>query len=376
MSTDTPKSPAALTSRARALLESTSFAEVLAGAKLGTAHVESANVLSGRNTNVAVHTDSGRGLFVKLVDPDPSNTGFEHTMKFEDFAHVNRRSMRSAGVPTLLASSREHGILVYELIPDARSLAATFDDREMDATRFESVGRQLATFHSASEGIDSIPTAAHRFPPLGSLRALPLKYWTGCSAAELEAWSLMQADAPLLDALADLRSQEADAPQRPVHGDMRLDQVLLDADSTYLTDFEDFRLGDPARDIGALLGDLTYRAVLSIIKDWSGDFALDADLTHESILDRGTDALEAQRPAFTEFWNGYRSVTGDLDSELTTRATAWVGWHMFDRLLAAGKDRNRLLSVHRAAAGIGRAATMDPARFRATFEAIPTGGQA
>ncbi|MDJ0393819.1 class V lanthionine synthetase subunit LxmK [Rhodococcus sp. G-MC3] len=373
MSPDVPKSPAALDSRARALLESTSFADVLSDANLGTAVIDSAHVLSGRNTNVAVHTDSGVGLFVKLVDPDPSNTGFDHTMKFENFARINRASMHSAGVPTLLASSHEHGILVYELVPDARTLAATFDERDMDATKFEVVGRQLAVFHSAAEGIDSIPVTPHRFPPLGSLRALPLRYWTQCSAGELEAWSLMQSDRPLLDALADLRAQEAAAPQRPIHGDMRLDQVLLDETSVYLTDFEDFRLGDPARDIGALLGDLTYRAVLSIIKDWSGDFALDADLTHETILDRGTDALDAQRPAFTEFWNGYRSVTEHLDSDLTTRATAWVGWHMFDRLLAAGKDRNRLLSVHRAAAGIGRAATMDPVRFSATFEAIPTG---
>lgn len=365
-------SPPVLDSRARALLESASFSDVLAGAELGSVRPDSARVLSGRNTNIAVRTDAGIDLFVKLVDPDPSNTGFAHTMKFEEFARINREQMQSAGVPTLLASSPEHGILVYELVRDARTLAELFDDRDIDPARFDAVGRQLAVFHSVSGGTDSIPTAPHRFPPLGSLRALPLEYWTRCSAAELEAWSLMQADEQLVAALDDLRRQEAKVPQRPVHGDMRLDQVLLDAHAVYLTDFEDFRLGDPARDIGALLGDLTYRAVLSIIKDWSGDFALDADLTHEAILDRGTDALEAQRPVFTAFWNGYRAVTGQADSELTTRATAWVGWHMFDRLLAAGKDRNRLLSVHRAAAGVGRAAMMDPERFSATFEAIPS----
>lgn len=162
-----------LDSRARTLLGSASFAEVLSSANLGAAQPESARVLSGRNTNIAVRTDTGVDLFVKLVEPDPSNTGFAHTMKFEEFARINRTRMRSAGVPTLLSSNPEYGILVYELVPDARTLAETFDDRDIDPTRFDAVGRQLAVFHSASEGLDLIPTVPHRFPPLGSLRALP-----------------------------------------------------------------------------------------------------------------------------------------------------------------------------------------------------------
>jgi hypothetical protein len=54
------------------------------------------------------------------------------------------------------------------------------------------------------------------------------------------------------------------------------------------------------------------------------------------------------------------------DSDLLVRATAFAGWHLFDRTLAVASQSGRLSPVHLAAAGVGRQALLTPERYAAT----------
>lgn len=322
-------------------------------------------MLDGRNLNFRARLTDGSGIFVKqFVTPADGDArhvdaNFGRALGFERFRR-DHPGLQELGAPQLIAADESERIMIFEPLDDVRSMATLADENALTPMILRRSGQALGRLHGAPP--DGVVVEAHRFPPLAALRAIPLATWMTCSAGELEAWRLMQQDEGLGQALARLRDSEDRAEHTPIHGDLRLDQVLVSTDAVHLTDFEDFRKGDPARDIGALLGELVYRAVLSIVKDWTGSFTMDVAFTHEEIVDRGAAELDDRLPLIAAFWDGYREVR-QVDDDLLERSTAWLGWHMFDRLLAGSADRNKLLSVHRAAAGIGRAVVVSPQRY-------------
>lgn len=54
--------------------------------------------------------------------------------------------------------------------------------------------------------------------------------------------------------LRDLEKRRPDAPLRPIHADMKLEHVVLDADQTTLIDTESVSLGLPDYDLAQLFG--------------------------------------------------------------------------------------------------------------------------
>jgi hypothetical protein len=68
-----------------------------------------------------------------------------------------------------------------------------------------------------------------------------------------------------------------------------------------------------------------------------------------------------------EFWRAYTQVRPDIDPGLPVRATAFAGWHLLDRLVAGALSSARLSAIQRAAAGVGRAALVNPEKFATTL---------
>lgn len=378
--------PAGLPPAIRRLLDSTALTTVLTRAGRGRLDVTTVQVLAGRNDNIAARTVDGEGVFVKQFERPPdgrsaTSAAQAHTLAFERYRATRPDRLAGLRAPELLAAGApEDGgaLLAYELLTGVRTFADLADEGDLTTDHLAAAGAALAALHRAPVTAD-VPTARHRFPPSAAFTAIGRHSWSVASAAELEAWALLQSDAELQVAVARLRDREDQGRQVPVHGDLRLDQLLQSDTGVHVTDFEDFRRGDPARDLGSLLGELAYRAILAIIKDRDGSFSMDVEFTHEEIVDRGARELDAALPLMRALWAGYRTAPAppgpgpdgpddpDPDPELAERSAAWLGWHMFDRLLASSKDRNRLLSVHRAAAGIGRAVLLDPARHLPAF---------
>ncbi|MEV0535523.1 class V lanthionine synthetase subunit LxmK [Kitasatospora sp. NPDC050463] len=345
--------------------------------------------LPGRNDTWAGPTTTGAAVFVKrLTGPkEDVRQRLDRALTFERFSdHAPAGHLRG---PRLLGHDADAGLMAFEYLADARGgdiLTGTGPEAADTAWK---TGGALARLHgtaapSGGAGLE------HRPPALPSdflLRGLPLPMYERASGAELQAWHLLQNDPAVLDAIDSLLDAERTAPRGPAHCDLRLDQLLITPGSptgALAADWEEFRLADPARDVGSLAGEFLYRSVMDIVSPGAPDLPSngsdgtdreqfpDTTLTRGDVLRRGAGALARLRPVVRAFWSGYRAERPDADPRLAERATAFAGWHTIDRLLAAAARRNRLLGIERAAAGIGRTALLEPARFAPV---IGLGGQ-
>lgn len=326
----------------------------------------SVNAPPGRNDSWAGSTESGRQVIVKrlLGIPEDAESRMDRLLAFERFAERNPQVAQYA--PAFLGADREARLMAYEYVEDATSGAAKLVDDDFDNGLAESVGRAIGLLHGADAGIsEEYDRSLPPLPETTLMNGLPLLVFNGFSAGELEAWRLMQQDVVLVRALEKLRVQEAEAPRVPSHCDLRVDQLLFVDRRVYIVDWEEFRLADPARDVGSFAGEWLHRSVLDIVTNRgdTDDAFIDLELTHEQVLQRGVAKMERLLPRFHHFYRGYRSVMGDTDHGFSERVTGYAGWHLLDRLLAGAYRSHRLSGIERAAAGVGRTAILSPGKF-------------
>ncbi|MFJ8626473.1 class V lanthionine synthetase subunit LxmK [Kitasatospora sp. NPDC093550] len=327
----------------------------------------------GRNHAWSGDTASGRRVFVKRLVGGEADVRERMTriQSFESF--VTTVDELAAHVPVLLGLDGTAGLVVFEHIA-ARTGAELMVDEDFDGELAFLVGQKIGVLHSAAP-VGDVDATEPVMPEPALLRGLPLAMFNELSFAELEAWRLMQRDEALREALENLRRWEKEAPRVPSHTDFRVDQLLIkEGDLPVIADWEEFRLADPARDVGAFAGEWLYRSVLDIVTNrGDGDIPFpDTELTHEQILARGAEKMERLLPLVHQFWRGYRT-RAEPDPGFAVRATAFAGWHLLDRLIAGAAQSQRLSGIERAAAGVGRGALITPHRFAALlgFEDTP-----
>lgn len=319
--------------------------------------------LPGRNAVWIGRTTSGRRVFVKQALGDQ---GAERVRRQELFDHVSRELWPAAQHPgpRLLASDPDVGLVAFEAV-DGRDGASLVIDEAVDEDLASALGQILARVHSAPGRVAGreLDPAEGLFPVVSLLHAVPPEAFEMMSFADVQVMQFLQADIPLVESIHRLHELAAQAPAVPIHGDLRMDQVLVGSDRTYLTDWEDFHLGDPARDVGSFAGEFLYRAVLDIVTDRGQAPAPTDVLTHEDVLARASASITRQVPVIRALWRSYTAHRPDIDPGLPVRATAYAGWHTIDRLFASASRASRLRAVERAAAGIGRSALLNPDRF-------------
>jgi hypothetical protein len=337
-----------------------SVAPFLDGLGLGAFVPGTLQSFGGRNDNWAGTTTTGAQVFVKRVQrgQDPGPDRFTRSVSFETMAR--RTGAATPAAPACLGWDDDNGLIAFELIADARPANEMAMAGEFDARLGRLAGRITGRLHSMASGTGELDTSPPVPPDLGWLTALPWEVLPQVTMAELEALRIMQNDAEVVAALRRMRAAEAEAPPVPIHGDLRLDQFLVHQGSLYLTDWEEFRLGDPARDLGTVVGECLHRAILAIVERSGGPIDSDAALTPREVVTLATEQLRRQRPVIEAYCAGYREIR-PIDRDLAVRSASFAGWHMFDRLYASGQQRSRLSSLHRAAAGVGRTVLLDPA---------------
>ncbi|MFR0358368.1 class V lanthionine synthetase subunit LxmK [Streptomyces sediminimaris] len=350
-----------------ALDDEPAVAALLASLGLGAFDPDGVTSHVGRNDNWSGPTTTGARVFVKrLGGPSPADARrrFSRLLAFESLA------ARAAGGalrgPRFLGHDERELLVAFELLDDARSGAELAADDAFDDELCRAAGRITGALHELPADAGSLDATPHPLPATDKLRALPLPAFTGATFGELETWRLLQADGELMEALARLRRREqASADKRPIHGDLRLDQFLWTPERLHLTDWEEFRLGDPARDVGAFVGEWLYFAVRGIPKAIGNEpgFTFGHETTHDEILAFGVRELDRLRPRTAAFWDGYRSVRTTVDEGLRARAAAFAGWHMFDRMFATAMVGGRVQAADRACAGIGRTVLLSPDGF-------------
>ncbi len=329
----------------------------LTGLGLGALRQEAITAFFGRNDSWAGVTDAGVPVFVKktLGEADLVRLRVERTRAMS--ALLDGHPVINA--PRFLGGDAESGLVAFALLQDARSGADLASDDDFTWELAGSAGLQIGTLHTLqAPPVVAEDTSPPPVPPLGRLSALPLSVYAAASGAELEAWAILHNDPAIVEAIGDLARWERRAPRVPVHCDIRLDQFLYHDATLYLTDWEEARPADAARDVGAFAGEWLYRGVLGMA---GGD-----DTPNErEVLANGTRRFEALRPCIESFWSGYLRArpAARSDRELAARAAGFAGWHLIDRLIVAGHRRGRLSPLERAAAGVGRRLLLDPAAF-------------
>ncbi|QWF82522.1 class V lanthionine synthetase subunit LxmK [Amycolatopsis sp. CA-230715] len=328
---------------------------LLRGLGLGGFVPESGVSYLGRNQNCAGRTTAGAEVFVKKIDG--AAVQFERAVRFEE---MNReRGGGGVRAPSLLGHDERNGLLVFERVLGHRSGAELATDDRITASDCARMGALLGRLHGFPAADPTRFGAAQSvLPEEPALRRLSAAQFVELSAAELELWNLIQYDRVLLAAVDRLREHERAAVHRPIHADLRLDQYLIDGASVYLTDWEEFRLGDPARDVGGFVGEWLYRAVLGIAGNGDDDLS-----GHEGVLRRGVAEIAGIRPLVSSFWRGYREAADFADAGLAARAVGYAGWHTFERLFASARFGPRLSATQRAVVGVGRTALVRPEKF-------------
>ncbi|MEU7042837.1 class V lanthionine synthetase subunit LxmK [Streptomyces varsoviensis] len=331
---------------------------------LGAFDPDDVHTRVGRNDNWAGRTTTGAQVFVKRLGgpvPEDARRRFERILAFEELATLHPGALTG---PDLLGHDPESLLVAFTLLPDARSGSELAADNAFDEELSRTAGRITGALHGLSPDEVVLDSTAHPMPPIHPHNAIPLRGYVSSTFGELETWRIIQSDQELMEALRALRKAEsAVTDRRPIHADLRLDQFLLAEDILHLTDFEEFRIGDPARDVGGVVGEWLYAAMHGIPRAIGDepDFALGHQASHEEILRHGTAELDRLRPRIQAFWAGYREVRGaQAANELRVRAAAYAGWHMFDRMLATAMVGGRVQAVDRACAGIGRTVLVAP----------------
>ncbi|MFW6692172.1 class V lanthionine synthetase subunit LxmK [Streptomyces sp. MAR4 CNX-425] len=312
--------------------------------KLGFGAVapESVRAYPGRRDKCSGITSDGRGVFVKRESP----AGLERVRAVEGMHLPGLRR------PLLLGTVEEEDIVVYELLEPAVAGDELVRESRFGPECARRVGEALASLHEAPlpQAYDdvSLDPGTLPFPPVEGLEALPVPWFAAASGAVLELWRLIQRDARVCEAVRGLRSRERSALRVPAHCDVRFDQFLFVDGAAYLVDWEEFRLADAARDVGAFLGEWMYHALRTAHRAEPGE--------ERSVGGAADVVAELRRvqPLVASFWLGYLAVRATDDPGLPRRATAFAGWHVLDRLLTDVATLPRLRTAHHTAFGFAR----------------------
>jgi aminoglycoside phosphotransferase (APT) family kinase protein len=195
---------------------------------------------SSRNRNIRVSGAPGESYLLKQGLAADS----AHTLANE--AALYRRLRDAPWTPALHAYDARRGLLVLEWIEGGADLLA----RPISPTLARALGRALADLHAIAPDDEELRRdapwvlALHR-PPLEALRYL--------SAASVELVKLLQRDPPLTAALDDLR--ETWRCEALVHRDVKRANCVAHGGRVALVDWEMAGWGDPAWDVGSVLGE-------------------------------------------------------------------------------------------------------------------------
>ncbi|MFI5822329.1 class V lanthionine synthetase subunit LxmK [Streptomyces rishiriensis] len=326
----------------------------------------------GRNQNVAGTTTGGADVFAKRIrGTGQVRAGLRRAVRFERLAA--EQPLKHLRWPAPLAGDPHRGIHVTRWLKNCHTAAEEVADGAFGPEPARELGCALGELHSMSAPAELLPRESLPLPNHRILSALSVSQYVESSAGLIALWRIIQRDSAMAEAVRRLREDESSAAAVPIHADLRLDQVLVDRGELLLCDWEEFRRGDAARDVGAVVGEFLFRSVVGIADeefppaDGEADGTPDPARAHEEIMTRGVGRLGAALPTLTAFADGYRSVRTAPDPGLAVRAVAFAGWHLFDRVLAAAAFRSDLSPVHRAAAGVGRTALVTPAAFVAVL---------
>jgi len=306
--------------------------------------------LSSRNQNCAVSMDGG-GLFLKQAVPGfnvPDGAGAaggsslaHEAAVYELIGSLPRVDSRYAIgrlMPQCHGYDEAHGLLVLELIGDARDLTSHHTRTgRYSKTLARWLGAALANLHETAF-IPARQQSEHfrgRLPWVLGLDSPGLALWREASNAGLQLVQILQASAEMRHVLACMRENwVADAF---VHHDIKWDNCLVQRSRgtrlharLALVDWEFADLGDACWDAGSVLGNyLSY---------WLASVPVTGTEPPDRYLELARHPLVSMQPAMQSFWAAYeeaRSWDVDTARSALIRSVRYAG----ARLLQSAYER-------------------------------------
>jgi aminoglycoside phosphotransferase (APT) family kinase protein len=197
---------------------------------------------SGRNRLFLVDTDDGRRWLAKQSLTFP---------RAEAWFYSTAGPHRGVAPSCLLADIRTE-VVVLEYLATATPLdRVARDDLAAALGHLPRLAALLATLHGALESLPGAPAARTAFPQLDPVE---VEFWMDMGPGAQEMVADLQQNPKLGAALN--RALAGDGTPGLIHGDLKLDNVLLGSREPRLVDWECCGRGAIETDLGAIIGSL------------------------------------------------------------------------------------------------------------------------
>uniref|UniRef100_UPI003F49404A phosphotransferase n=1 Tax=Promicromonospora sp. CA-294714 TaxID=3240019 RepID=UPI003F49404A len=331
--------------------------------------------LRGRNRISTTSIGDGRRVHVKHFVGDDAAERYRTTIAFDawagrhSFEHLRYAPIvdRSSDLPLVMTAWVSGAPLEYKDLVSS-------DVAEQPGTRalISSVSASLAELHDQEPLLVGGRTSQRlsiRERICRSASHLSVEAYTRSSAGVLGLWSTIHNDRALAGTIGTIADQSRQRGHGvPTHADFRLDQILWDPSSKAVTivDWEEFRVDDPSLDLGSLLGELLFAALIESLGELAPTNG--AERESEGEVRRATEeGVTVVQPATGLIWNAYaNSRIGDLPDVEHVAQT--IGLHLLDRVLAHATASHELSVLMRCVLGISRTAIMRPSVIVAALD--------
>ena len=310
----------------------------------------------GRNQNFKVIDERGNIYFYKYLVPieDEAN-------RIDSILSADRLSSLLGWnnfSPKILAHDSDSQIIIYEFVV-GENFAQLAKSEISDLANWAAVGEIISRLHLSNVGEIDFPVC---FPNLGDsifsfVEAIPFEVFWNFNIAELELWRFIHQTLP-----PHFQFVSESIPTTPVHGDLRLDQIIQNYLGIHLVDWERFSLGDPASDVGMLFGDV-ISCLFYQEQNLEHNLSLEIQAQRQMAL-FGTRASEI----LNEFWQNY-SVKDNLEknSQFLERVGNNICWHLLERISSRAQLELQLSGKDKALLGIALGILSDPVGALSAF---------
>lgn len=240
--------------------------------------------------------------------------------------------------------------IYYQFIDNATTLEDMIENKKPEsmASYLIRAARILSKINSIEINYDNFNQSVLANVEL--LYALSQKQYVNCSGAELQLYSLLQNDTDLISKLDSYRKKINKNVLGFCHGDIRLDQFLVDSqDNIWTIDFEECGVNDTMSDLGSLIGSIFFHALYSSFSVEIKE-APNEEKINEGFMKKGQEKLQMYRDIIRKMINEYESRRTIDYTDLAVQ----VGWFLIERIVSRASFSTRLSELDKAIAGIGR----------------------
>ena len=290
-------------------------------------------VADRRNTNTVVVIDGVPRWFAKQArSGSPA-----HLVEHEAGLLSRWLDDRRLATPRLVAYDAPRCVAITAFVDDAETLAARLERLgRLNLAIARQLGRQLARLHARLRWSAARPASfeLRPTPPWCYSLAAPLaETLADASAGSLRLLARVQSTA-LAEALDRLTA--AWQPTTLVHNDLKFDNVLVGRSRPFeitIADWETGASGDPAWDVGSLVGEF--------LTAWLASMSPDRDASIDEIRASATRPLAAMLPVIRAYLDAYRAGA-DASPEFLYRTVANAGARVLQSAYESLQDHRSL----------------------------------